>query len=225
MDNETKINGLNRYIDHTLLKADASEEQIRKLCEEAKQYDFASVCVNSCYVPLCAELLKGTGVRICCVAGFPLGAMSTAAKAFETEDAVRNGAEEVDMVVNVGMIRSGAWDYVRKDIEEVVRAAGSRALVKVIIEACLLTDEEKTRVCREAKLAGAGFVKTSTGFSTGGATVADVALMRAAVGPEMGVKAAGGVRTYEDAAAMIRAGATRIGTSGGVSIMEGQNCR
>ncbi|MBR5804555.1 MAG: deoxyribose-phosphate aldolase [Clostridia bacterium] len=210
-----------RYIDHTLLKANATEDQIRKLCEEAREYQFASVCVNTCYVPLAAELLKGSGVKTCCVVGFPLGAMSTEAKAYEAADAVKNGAEEVDMVINVGAIKSGNWDYVKKDIERVVKASHDRALVKVIIETCLLTDEEKVMACTAAKEAGADFVKTSTGFSTGGATVEDIRLMRETVGSEMGVKASGGIRTYEDAAAMIEAGATRIGASSGIAIVEG----
>ena len=210
-----------RYIDHTLLKANATEDQIRKLCEEASEYQFASVCVNTCYVPLAAELLKGSGVKTCCVVGFPLGAMSTEAKAYEAADAVKNGAEEVDMVINVGAIKSGNWDYVKKDIERVVKASHDRALVKVIIETCLLTDEEKVMACTAAKEAGADFVKTSTGFSTGGATVEDIRLMRETVGSEMGVKASGGIRTYEDAAAMIEAGATRIGASSGIAIVEG----
>lgn len=210
-----------RYIDHTLLKANATEDQIRKLCEEAREYQFASVCVNTCYVPLAAELLKGSGVKTCCVVGFPLGAMSTEAKAYEAADAVKNGAEEVDMVINVGAIKSGNWDYVKKDIERVVKASHDKALVKVIIETCLLTDEEKVMACTAAKEAGADFVKTSTGFSTGGATVEDIRLMRETVGSEMGVKASGGIRTYEDAAAMIEAGATRIGASSGIAIVEG----
>ncbi len=209
------------YIDHTLLKANATEAQIRRLCGEAKEYQFASVCVNTCYVPLAAELLKGSGVKTCCVVGFPLGAMSTEAKAYEAADAVKNGAEEVDMVINVGAVKFGNWDYVAKDIEAVVKASHDKALVKVIIETCLLTDEEKVMACTAAKEAGADFVKTSTGFSTGGATVEDIRLMRETVGAEMGVKASGGIRTYEDAAAMIEAGATRIGASSGIAIVEG----
>ncbi len=210
-----------KYIDHTLLKANATEAQIRRLCEEASEYHFASVCVNTCYVPLAAELLKGSGVKTCCVVGFPLGAMSTAAKAFEAADAVKNGAEEVDMVINIGAVKFGDWDYVAKDIEEVVKASHDKALVKVIIETCLLTDDEKVLACRTAKEAGADFVKTSTGFSIGGATVEDIRLMRETVGAEMGVKASGGIKTYEDAIAMIEAGATRIGASSGIAIVEG----
>lgn len=214
-----------KYIDHTLLKANATEAQIRRLCEEASEYHFASVCVNTCYVPLAAELLKGSGVKTCCVVGFPLGAMSTAAKAFEAADAVKNGAEEVDMVINIGAVKFGDWDYVAKDIEEVVKASHDKALVKVIIETCLLTDDEKVLACRAAKEAGADFVKTSTGFSIGGATVEDIRLMRETVGAEMGVKASGGIKTYEDAIAMIEAGATRIGASSGIAIVEGAQAK
>lgn len=214
-----------KYIDHTLLKANATEAQIRRLCEEAREYHFASVCVNTCYVPLAAELLKGSGVKTCCVVGFPLGAMSTAAKAFEAADAVKNGAEEVDMVINIGAVKFGDWDYVAKDIEEVVKASHDKALVKVIIETCLLTDDEKVLACRTAKEAGANFVKTSTGFSIGGATVEDIRLMRETVGTEMGVKASGGIKTYEDAIAMIEAGATRIGASSGIAIVEGAQAK
>ena len=214
-----------KYIDHTLLKANATEAQIRRLCEEASEYHFASVCVNTCYVPLAAELLKGSGVKTCCVVGFPLGAMSTAAKAFEAADAVKNGAEEVDMVINIGAVKFGDWDYVAKDIEEVVKASHDKALVKVIIETCLLTDDEKVLACRTAKEAGADFVKTSTGFSIGGATVEDIRLMRETVGAEMGVKASGGIKTDEDAIAMIEAGATRIGASSGIAIVEGAQAK
>ena len=215
-----KIENINKYIDHTLLKANATPEQITKLCEEAKQYDFASVCVNTCYVPLCAELLKDSDVKVCCVVGFPLGAMSSEAKAFETRWAVENGADEVDMVINVGMAKAGEWEYVADDIGAVVDASG-KAAVKVIIEACLLDDDEKVKVCQICNKAGADYVKTSTGFSTGGATVADVALMRETVGSEMGVKAAGGIHSYEEAAALIEAGASRIGASAGIAIVEG----
>lgn len=214
------VQKINKYIDHTLLKADAAPEQIKKLCEEAKQYDFASVCVNTCYVPLCAEQLKDTDVKVCCVVGFPLGAMSTEAKAYETEWAVKHGADEVDMVINIGMTKAADWDYVRDDIRAVAAASGN-ALVKVIIETCLLTDDEKVKVCTLCKEAGADFVKTSTGFSTGGATVEDVRLMRRTVGPDMGVKAAGGIHTREEAEAMIEAGADRIGASSGIKIVEG----
>ena len=211
---------LSKYIDHTLLAAKATSEEITKLCNEAKEYDFASVCVNTCYVPLCAQLLKGTDVKVCCVVGFPLGAMSSEAKAFETKWAVENGAEEVDMVINVGKLKEKDYDYVKKDIEAVIDAKGN-ALVKVIIECCLLSDEEKVKVCQICKEAGADFVKTSTGFSTGGAKAEDVALMRQTVGPDMGVKAAGGIHSYDEAMAMINAGATRIGASAGIAIVKG----
>lgn len=211
---------LNRYIDHTLLKADATPAQIQTLCAEALEYHFASVCVNTCYAPLCAPLLDSSDVALCCVVGFPLGAMLPAAKAAETRLAVAAGAQEIDMVINVGMAKAGDWDYVQNDIAAVVEAAAS-AHVKVILECCLLTDAEKERACAAAKAAGAAFVKTSTGFSTGGATIADVALMRRAVGPDMGVKAAGGIRTRQDALAMIEAGANRLGASAGIAIVKG----
>ena len=191
-------------IDHTLLKQNASEEQIKKLCQEAREYHFCSVCVNPSYVPLCYEELRGSSVKVCTVIGFPLGATTTKTKIFEANEAIENGANEVDMVVNVGKIKSGDWLYVKRDIADLVTAVHGRAVVKVIIETCLLTDEEKVRVCQIAKEAGADFVKTSTGFSTGGATVNDVALMRKTVGPDMGVKASGGVRGPEDAKAMTR---------------------
>ena len=207
------------YIDHTLLKPEASREQIRAVCEEAKQYHFASVCVNPCWVPLIAEELKGSGVSVCCVIGFPLGASLSSVKAFEAREAVAAGAQEIDMVINIGAIKSGGWELVREDIAAVNAAKGT-AKLKVIIETCLLTDEEKVRVCQIAKEAGADFVKTSTGFSTGGATVHDVELMRRTVGPEMGVKASGGIRTLADALAMIEAGASRLGASAGVKIIE-----
>ena len=207
------------YIDHTLLKPEASREQIRAVCEEAKQYHFASVCVNPCWVPLIAEELKGSGVSVCCVIGFPLGASLSSVKAFEAREAVAAGAQEIDMVVNIGAVKSGGWELVREDIAAVNAAKGT-AKLKVIIETCLLTDEEKVRVCQITKEAGADFVKTSTGFSTGGATVHDVELMRKTVGPEMGVKASGGVRTLADALAMIEAGASRLGASAGVKIIK-----
>lgn len=208
------------YLDDTLLKADAVPEQVTAICKEAKEYKTASVCVNSWYVPLVAKELEGSGVKTCCVIGFPLGACSANAKSAETFEAVQKGAEEVDMVVNIGAVKAGDWQYVKQDIEGVVAAAG-KALVKVIIETCLLTDEEKVKVCTVAKLAGADFVKTSTGFSTGGATVEDIRLMRRTVGPDMGVKASGGVRDYQTAKAMIDAGATRIGTSSAKGILAG----
>lgn len=212
---------LAKYIDHTLLKPQASQEQVRKICDEAKKYHFASVCVNPNYIEFVAQQLAGSGVAPCVVIGFPLGATTPEVKAEETNTVVMLGAKEVDMVVNIGAIKSGDWNLVKRDIEAVVNAARGRALVKVIIETCLLTDEEKVKVCTIAKLAGADFVKTSTGFSTGGATVEDVQLMRQTVGPHMGVKASGGVKDYAGAVAMIKAGATRLGTSSGAKIVEG----
>ncbi|MDL2236893.1 deoxyribose-phosphate aldolase [Christensenellaceae bacterium OttesenSCG-928-K19] len=211
-----------KYIDHTILKPDASMEAVTKVCEEAKKYRFASVCVNPSYIRYVAESLAGSGVAPCCVVGFPLGACTPEAKAFETSDAAANGAKEIDMVINVGAIKSGDWQLVKRDIEGVVGAARGKAIVKVIIETCLLTDEEKVKACAVSRLAGAHFVKTSTGFSTGGATVEDVRLMRETVGPNTGVKASGGVKTYEDAMNMLRAGASRLGTSAGVAIVEGK---
>ena len=210
---------LNKYIDHTLLKADATAEQIKKLCAEARQYDFASVCVNSCHVPLAKTELEGTDVKVCCVVGFPLGACFTEAKAYEAALSVERGAEEVDMVINIGAAKEGNWGLVEQDIKAVADACHPKAILKVIIETCLLTDEEKRKACLCAKRAGADFVKTSTGFSTSGATPEDVALMRETVGPHMGVKAAGGVRCTQDADEMISSGATRLGTSSGVKLM------
>ena len=206
------------YIDHTLLKADATMDDIIRIAGEAASYGFASVCVNPCWVPLCRKLLEGTGVKVCTVVGFPLGASSSTAKAAETAAAVEDGADEIDMVVNIGYLRSGMDDEVLGDIKAVREACRGKVL-KVIIEACLLTDEEKIRACRLAEEAGADFVKTSTGFSSGGATVADVALMRKAVGGRLKVKAAGGIRTLADARAMIGAGASRIGASAGIAIV------
>lgn len=214
------MEALNAYIDHTLLKADATRTQIEKLCTEAREHRFASVCVNSVYVPLVSKALAGSGVLTCCVVGFPLGAMLPAAKAAETRLAVEAGAEEIDTVIHIGAAKDGDWASVEEDIRLVVEAAHPKAHVKVIIEACLLTDEEKREACLCAKRAGADFVKTSTGFSTHGATVEDVRLMRETVGPEMGVKAAGGVRSPQDAQAMLAAGATRLGTSAGVSLVK-----
>lgn len=210
---------LNKYIDHTLLKADAREEQIRELCREAKEYDFMSVCVNPCWIETAKEELAGTDVKVCVVIGFPLGAMTTAAKVFESRDAVERGAEEVDMVINIGRLKDGNDAYVTNEIKAIKEAIGDKIL-KVIIETCLLSDEEKVRACLNAKTAGADFVKTSTGFSTSGATPADVALMKKTVGETVLVKAAGGVRTKEDMFEMIEAGADRIGTSRGVSLMK-----
>ncbi|WYJ97043.1 deoxyribose-phosphate aldolase [Enterococcus sp. DIV0212c] len=208
-------------IDHTILKADAQEEDILRIIEEAKKYEFFSVCINPCWVALAKEHLAGTSVDVCTVIGFPLGANTSEVKAYEATDAINNGATEVDMVINVGALKSKQYKKVLKDIQAVVDAAKGKALVKVIIETALLTDEEKIKVCELAKEAGADFVKTSTGFSTGGATVADVKLMRETVGPDMGVKASGGIHNEAEAKAMIDAGATRIGTSAGVAIMEG----
>lgn len=209
-----------KMIDHTLLKPEATKEQIKRLCEEAKEYGFCSVCVNSAFVSYCAKLLEDTDVKVCTVIGFPLGAMSTAAKAAEARIAVEDGADELDMVIAVGMIKSGDWDYVEKDIRAVVEAAKDRAIVKVILETCLLTDEEKEKACLVSRGAGAAFVKTSTGFSTGGATVEDVALMRRTVGESMHVKASGGIRCLKDAKEMLNAGADRIGASAGIAIVE-----
>jgi len=215
-----------RYIDHTLLKPEASVEQIKKLCDEAAKFKFAAVCVNPAYVAECSRALKGTDVKISSVVGFPLGATLPSVKAFETEQALAAGAQEIDMVMNVGAMKSQNFKLVKEDIQAVVKAAHARnAIVKVIIETCLLTEEEKVKACQLSKEAGADFVKTSTGFNSAGATIADVALMRKTVGPDIGVKAAGGVRTREDVLAMIEAGATRIGTSGGVKIMEGSEIK
>lgn len=209
-----------KYIDHTLLKADATKSQIETLCNEAKEYGFFSVCVNPTWVPFAANMLEGTDVKVCTVIGFPLGATTSETKAFETVNAIHNGAKEVDMVINIGALKSGDLAAVKNDIEAVVNAAKGQALVKVIIETSLLTDDEKKTACRLAVEAGADYVKTSTGFSTGGATAADIQLMRETVGPEIGVKASGGVRTAADAKAMIEAGASRIGASSGVTIVK-----
>ena len=208
----------NKLIDHTLLKQDATPEQIYRLCEEAKQFHFMSVCVNPAYVPMAAECLRDSDVKVCTVIGFPLGMNLTKTKVEEAQLAIKEGADEIDMVINVGMLKAGHDDFVEEEIRELKAVAGSKVL-KVIIETCLLTDEEKVRACIASKNAGADFVKTSTGFSSGGATVHDVALMRQTVGPEMGVKASGGVRTHEDLIAMVEAGATRIGTSNGTKII------
>ncbi len=209
-------------IDHTLLKAEATPAQIDRLCAEARQYAFASVCVNACYVPRCRVHLAGSPVAVCTVVGFPLGATSSAAKAYEAQQAVVEGASEVDMVINVGWLKGQEYAAVRDDIAAVVRVAHSHgALCKVIIEAALLTDAEKVAACLLAVDANADFVKTSTGFGPGGATVADVALMRAVVGPDVGLKAAGGIRDYATALAMVQAGATRIGASAGIQIVAG----
>lgn len=212
---------INRYIDHTSLKPESTQTQIDKLIAEAVEYQFASVCVNPTWVSYAAKALKGTEVNVCTVIGFPLGANTSSVKAFETKDAVANGADEIDMVINIGQLKSGQYDAVEADIRAVVEASGDK-LVKVIIETCLLTDGEKVKACQLAVAAGADYVKTSTGFSTAGANIADVTLMRKTVGPNIGVKAAGGTRSYADAEAFIKAGATRIGTSAGVAIVNGE---
>ncbi|MFJ7646349.1 deoxyribose-phosphate aldolase [Lysinibacillus sp. NPDC097279] len=208
-------------IDHTLLKAEATKEQIEKLCAEAKEFGFASVCVNPTWVKYCSELLQNSDVLVCTVIGFPLGANTPAVKAFEAKDAIANGAQEVDMVINIGALKDQNFEQVQADIAAVVEAAKGSAIVKVIIETCLLTEEEKVKACELSVAAGADYVKTSTGFSTGGATAVDIALMRKTVGPELGVKASGGVRSLEDMQKMVEAGATRIGASSGVAIMKG----
>lgn len=218
-------NELSKFIDHTVLKAETSEKAVEKVCKEALEYKFASVCINPCNVKLASKLLEGSEVKVCTVIGFPLGANTSKVKAFETEDAIANGAHEVDMVINIGKLKDKDYDYVREDIKAVVNAAKGKALTKVIIETCLLTDEEKVKACELAKEAGADFVKTSTGFSTGGATPADIKLMRETVGPDMGVKASGGVRNIDDAEAVIKNGATRIGASSSIDIVEGRTSK
>lgn len=210
---------LNKYIDHTLLKPEAKREDIIEICKEAKEYDFMSVCINPNWISLVKEQLEDSDVKICTVIGFPLGANNKETKALEAKIAVEDGADEVDMVINIGRLKSKDYDYVKKDIEEVVRASGDK-LVKVIIETSLLTDEEKVKACKIAMEAGAHYVKTSTGFSDGGAKVEDVKLMRDTVGDKLGVKASGGVRTYEDALKFIDAGASRLGASSGVNIIK-----
>lgn len=216
-----KIENIASYIDHTLLAADAIQDKIQKLCEEAKQWHFASVCVNTCWTKFCAHQLKDSGVNVCVVVGFPLGAMCTKAKAYEAKCAIEDGATEVDMVINVGFLKDKKDDLVEEDIREVKKACGDKHL-KVIIEACLLSEEEKVRACQLAAKAGADFVKTSTGFSKWGAKEEDVSLMRETVGESVRVKAAGGIRTYEDAVKMISAGANRLGCSAGIAIIQGQ---
>ena len=210
---------LAKYIDHTILKPDATAAQVKELCDEEKQYGFASVCVNPSRLALAAAELAGTDVTPCCVVGFPLGAIPSESKAAETAVAVRNGAGEIDMVIDVGRAKDGDWAYVEADIAAVKAACGDQAKLKVIIETCLLTDDEKVEACLAAKRAKADFVKTSTGFSKAGATVEDVRLMRQTVGPEMGVKAAGGIHNRAEAEAMIEAGATRLGASAGIAIV------
>lgn len=211
-----------KYIDHTLLAQNATKEQIIKLCDEAKQYHFYSVCINSGYIPLVKPLLKDSDVKICSVIGFPLGAMLTSVKVFETEMAIEQGAQEIDMVINVGWLKNGDWEVVTNDIQEVYQACAKTPL-KVILETCLLTKEEIVKVCQICKEIGVAFVKTSTGFSKAGATEEDVKLMKDTVGDKVAVKASGGVRSLETAEKMIRAGASRLGTSSGVAIVTGQN--
>lgn len=211
---------INKLIDHTALKPNTNKESILKLIAEAKTYDFASVCVNPCWVALAHQELKNTDVKVCTVIGFPLGANTTEVKVFETKDAIEKGAQEIDMVINIAMLKDKEYDYVENEIHQIVEAAKDKAIVKVIIETCLLTDEEKIKACELSQKAGADFVKTSTGFSTGGATVHDIALMRKTIGTEMGVNASGGVHTHEEALAMVEAGATRIGASAGVKLLK-----
>jgi deoxyribose-phosphate aldolase len=214
--------GLAKTIDHTLLKADASQDQIAQLCYEARKYAFAAVCVNPTNVKLCAQLLQGSDVHVCTVVGFPLGATPSEVKAYETQQAINDGATEVDMVINVGALKSKDYALVERDIATVARSChAGGAILKVIIEAALLSNEEKVIACQLSKAAGADYVKTSTGFGPGGATVHDVELMRRAVGPEMGIKAAGGIKDFADAKAMVAAGATRIGASAGIKILQG----
>ncbi len=215
---------LAKYIDHTALKPETTKAQIAQLAQEAREYEFMSVCVNPSHVKYAKSLLEGTDVLVCTVIGFPLGANTPAVKAFETKDAIANGAGEVDMVINIGALKDKNYDLVAEDIKAVVDAAGD-VTTKVIIETALLTDEEKVKACEIAQAQGADFVKTSTGFSSGGATKEDIALMRKTVGPDMGVKASGGVRSYEDVMAMIEAGATRIGASAGVQILKGEEAK
>lgn len=208
-----------KYFDHTILKANATEKEIINLCEEAKKYNFASVCVNPCFIKTCVDVLKGSDVDVCTVVGFPLGSMTTQSKLFETEDALKNGATEIDMVINICKLKDKQYDYVKNEIEVLKKACGDKIL-KVIIETCLLTDDEKIKACELSKEAGADFVKTSTGMSTAGATKEDIMLMRKTVGKDLGVKASGGIRDLVSANIMIEAGANRIGCSSTVNIME-----
>jgi deoxyribose-phosphate aldolase len=213
---------MNQYIDHTLLKPEATRAQVEKLCEEARTQEFASVCVNACYVPLAAKALKGGKSKVCTVVGFPLGVSPTIVKLTETKWALDHGAQEVDMVMNIGAAKNGDWDFVEKDIHTLADACHKTgAILKVILETCLLTDEEKVEACQRAWKAGADFVKTSTGYSTGGATIADVKLLRQTVGQNLGVKASGGIKDAATARAMLEAGASRLGTSSGVAIVSG----
>ncbi|MFC0188134.1 deoxyribose-phosphate aldolase [Fictibacillus aquaticus] len=220
----TNVN-IAKMIDHTALKAETTKEQILTLCQEAKEYNFFSVCVNPTWVYTAFEELKGSDVAVCTVIGFPLGANTPEVKAFETKNAIENGATEVDMVINIGALKDGNYELVEKDVLAVVEAAKGKALTKAIIETSLLTDEEKVKACEIAVKAGIDYVKTSTGFSTGGATVEDIRLMRKTVGPDIGVKASGGVRDRAGVEAMIEAGATRIGASAGVSIVKGETAK
>ncbi|GFZ33401.1 deoxyribose-phosphate aldolase [Clostridium zeae] len=208
-----------KYIDHTILKPQATVEEVKKLCMEAREYNFASVCVNGCHTKLVSNELAGSDVKTCVVVGFPLGAITKEAKGFETVDAIKNGADEIDMVINIGALKDKNYALVKEDIEAVVSAAKGKAIVKVIIETCLLTEEEKIKACEISKDAKADFVKTSTGFSTGGATAEDIALMRKTVGEDLGVKASGGVRDYKTAVDMINSGASRIGSSNSIAIV------
>ncbi len=212
---------LAKYIDHTILKPNISRKEVEVVCNEAKEHGFFSVCINPCFVSYVAKELAGTDVKVTSVIGFPLGANTSAIKALETKQSIADGANEIDMVINVSALKDKEYDYVLNDIKAVVNALEGKAILKVIIETCLLTDEEKVKACELSKEAGAHFVKTSTGFSTGGATIEDVALMRKTVGPNLGVKASGGVRDAEGAKAVIEAGATRIGASASVAIVSG----
>lgn len=211
---------INKFIDHTALKPNTNKKAILKLIEEAKEHDFASVCINPCWIPLASKELQGSDIKVCTVIGFPLGANTTETKVFETKDAIKKGAQEIDMVINVAMLKDKDYNYIENEIKQIVEASKDKAIVKVILETCLLTDEEIIMASKLAKNAGADFVKTSTGFSTGGATVHDVALMRKTVGEDMGVKASGGIHTHEEAMAMINAGASRIGASAGVKLLK-----
>lgn len=216
-------NNIARMIDHTVLKAFSTEEDVKKICKEAKEYNFFSVCINPTNIELAKKELDGSDVKVCTVIGFPLGANTPEVKAFETKDAIEKGADEVDMVINIGALKDKKYDYVLNDIKSVVDAANKKALVKVIIETCYLTDEEKKIACELSVKAGADFVKTSTGFGTGGSTPEDIKLMREVVGPNIGVKASGGVRNQQDAKAVIEAGCSRIGASASVSIVKGED--
>jgi len=223
MKEKVKMN-YNKLIDHTVLKADTPKETVKRIFDEAIEYDFASVCINPCHVKYASDYLKDSDVKVCTVIGFPLGATTSATKAFETSDAIANGADEIDMVMNIGAMKDKDYDYVCKDIKAVVEAAKGKT-VKVILETCLLTKEEIIEACKLCQKAGADFVKTSTGFSTRGATIEDVEIMKATVGDSMKVKAAGGVRTYDDMVKIVEAGADRIGTSAGCSLMQGKESK